>query len=327
MTAKRRRGVARWAFLLLLAACKSAVPATEADDVPEVKRFVFKHDGIVRDVGIFDPRRADSREPRSDAPRPLVLVLHGGLGDDDDTIALSFGKLNGLAAEDDALVIYPSGVGGHWNDGRNVQRYVAQRERVDDVEFLGKLIDELVEKRSVDPRAVFVVGVSDGAMMAHRFACERTPKVRAFTAVIGAMPYNVARRRARCGGTPVSVLMINGTEDPIVPWEGGLVEFDGHPLGRVLSAERSFRFWRRHNACEDVAVSLIPDFVPDDGTRIERHKAIGCRDGTKVELFAVQGAGHTWPSGWQYLPPSMVGATSQDIDASIAAWRFFQSTL
>lgn len=309
-------------LLLLLSACKSAAPASEADDVSEVKQFVFKHDGIVREVGIFDPQHAEEG-----ALRPLVVVLHGGLGDDDDTIALSFGKLNSLAPEDDALVVYPSGVGGHWNDGRNVQRYVAHRERVNDVGFLEKLIDELVEKRNVDPAAVFFIGVSDGAMMAHRFACERTSKLRAFTAVIGAMPYNVARRRARCGKTPLSVLMINGTEDPIVPWEGGVVEFDGQKLGKVLSAERSFGLWRRHNACEDVAVSLIPDFVPDDGTRIERRKAIGCRRDTKVELFAVQGAGHTWPSGWQYLPPSMVGATSQDIDASIAAWRFFQSTL
>jgi polyhydroxybutyrate depolymerase len=308
--------------LLLLSACKSAAPASEADDVSEVKQFVFKHDGIVREVGIFDPREASEG-----TPRPLVVVLHGGLGDDDDTIALSFGKLNVLATEDDALVVYPSGVGGHWNDGRNVQRYVAQRERVNDVGFLEKLIDELVEKRSVDPAAVFFVGVSDGAMMAHRFACERARKVRAFTAVIGAMPYNVARKRARCGESPLSVLMINGTKDPIVPWDGGVVEFDGQKLGKVLSAERTFGFWRRHNACEDVVVSLIPDFVPDDGTRIERRKATGCRDDNKVELFAVQGAGHTWPSGWQYLPPSMVGATSQDIDASIAAWRFFQSTL
>ncbi|UCH29900.1 MAG: hypothetical protein JSV06_02435, partial [Myxococcales bacterium] len=86
-------------------------------------------------------------------------------------------------------------------------------------------------------------------------------------------------------------------------------------------------FWTRHNACEDVVVSMIPDFASKDGSRIERRKAIGCRDETKVELFVVQGAGHTWPSGWQYLPESMVGPTSHDIDAAIAAWRFFQSTL
>ena len=319
------RGMRRFSwllFLVLLVGCKSAAPVSEADDVPDVKSFVFKHEGIVRDVGVFDPRRSPEGELR-----PMVVVLHGGLGDDDDTVALSFGKLNALAAEDDALVVYPSGVGGHWNDGRNVQRYVAHRERVNDIGFLTKLVDELVKKRTVDPGAVFFVGISDGAMMAHRFACERTQKVRAFTAVIGAMPYNVARRRARCGKKPLSVLMINGTKDPIVPWDGGPVEFEGQKLGKVLSAERTFSFWKRHNACTDVAVSVIPDFAPDDGTRIERHKATGCRDSAKVELFAVQGAGHTWPSGWQYLPESMVGPTSRDIDASIATWRFFQSTL
>jgi polyhydroxybutyrate depolymerase len=306
-------------LLLLLAGCRTVAPAGEG---AEVEGFVFKHEGIVRDVGVFDP------EPRAGSgTRPLVLVLHGGLGEDDDTIALSFGKLNQLAEEDGFLVVYPQGVGGHWNDGRNVQRYVAQRERIDDVGFLTKLIDELVDKRRVDPEAVFLVGVSDGAMMAHRFACERTSHLRAFTAVIGAMPYNVARRRSRCGAGPLSVLMINGTEDPVVPWSGGSVEFDGVTLGKVLSAQRTFAFWKRLASCKGDEASLIPDFVPEDGTRIERTKAIDCRGDAKVELFAVRGAGHTWPSGWQYLPETMIGATSSDIDASIAAWRFFQSSL
>jgi len=309
-------------LFLLLGSCRAAGRSTDAADVAEVKGFVFKHEGIVRSVGVFDPRETEEL-----GLRPLVLVLHGGLGDDDDTVVLNFGKLNRLAAEDDFLVVYPQGLGGHWNDGRGVDRYVAQRERVNDVGFLTSLIDDLVEKRDVDAKAVFIVGVSDGAMMAHRFACEQGAKLRGFTAVVGAMPYNVARRWARCGKERLSVLMINGTEDPIVPWEGGSVSFDGQELGRVLSAERTFELWARHDGCKDVAVTMIPDFVPSDGTRIERRQALGCRDRTKVELFAVQGAGHTWPSGWQYLPEHMVGATSRDIDAAIAAWRFFQSTL
>ncbi len=309
-------------LLMLMASCRSGPGPKQADDVPEVQSYVFKHEGIVRSVGIFDPRVESASDPR-----PVVVVLHGGLGDDDDAVSLSFGKLNRLAVEDDFLVVYPAGIGGHWNDGRNVERYVAQRENVNDVGFLAKLVDELVEKRNVDPDAVFFVGVSDGAMMAHRFACERTAKLRAFVAVIGSMPYNVARRRSRCGTEPLSVLMINGTADPIVPWDGGTVTFEDQPLGRVLPVERTFAFWQRHDACQDLEIALIPDFVPSDGTRIERRKAIGCKAGTKVELFAVEGAGHTWPSGWQYLPQSMVGRISRDIDASVAAWRFLQSTL
>jgi polyhydroxybutyrate depolymerase len=309
-------------FLLAIAGCKSGAPVTEPGDVPETKSYVFKHEGILRDVGVFDPRRVPA-----DDPRPAVIVLHGGLGDDDDTVTLSFGSLNVLAAEDDFLVVYPNGIGGHWNDGRNVERYLAQRDEINDVGFLTKLIDDLVNKRNVDTASVFIVGVSDGAMMAHRFACERTNKLRGFAAVIGSMPYAVARRRSRCGKEPVSVLMINGTEDPIVPWDGGAVKFDEQDLGRVLPVERTFSFWSRHNGCDDVQISMIPDFDPNDGSRIQRRKAIGCNDDTKVELFVVQGAGHTWPSGWQYLPESMVGPTSRDIDAAIAAWRFFQSTL
>ncbi|MGB5695800.1 MAG: PHB depolymerase family esterase [Polyangiales bacterium] len=307
----------------LLTACSAKPSASRSEDARESKSYVFKHEGILRDVGVFDPRTRADEGPS----RPMVLVLHGGLGDDDDTVALTFGKLNELAVGDDFLVVYPQGIGGHWNDGRNVDRYVAQRERVNDVGFLTTLIDDLVEKRNVDPEAVFFVGVSDGAMMTHRFACEQTKKLRGFAAIIGAMPYDVARRRWRCGKEPLSALMINGTEDPIVPWDGGMVQFDGQKLGRVLSVERTFSFWRSHDGCTDVAVSKIPDFVPTDGTRIERHKATGCAGATKVELFAVQGAGHTWPSGWQYLPENMIGPTSRDIDAAVASWRFFQSTL
>jgi len=306
----------------LINACKGAPSAEDASSADPLKRFVFKHDGLLRDVAIMDPQLDASSERR-----PLVLVLHGGLGDDDDTVALSFGKLNRLAEEDDFVAAYPSGIAGHWNDGRNVDRYYSQRERVNDVDFLAALVRDLIEKKRIDPNAVFVIGVSDGAMMAHRFACERTSLLRAFTAVIGSIPLNVARRKSRCGKTPVSALMINGSEDPIVPWEGGEVRFDDVDLGTVIPVRRAFDFWANHNGCEGEQSTMIPDFSPNDGSRIERTKALGCVDDTKVELFAVQGAGHTWPSGWQYLPESMIGRTSHDIDAAVAAWRFFQSTL
>ena len=300
----------------------STPPPDDASDAKEVRAFVFKHDGILRDVGVFDPRTIEREELR-----PLVVVLHGGLGEDDDTVSLSFGKLNGLASDDDFLVAYPLGIGGHWNDGRNVESYYSQRAGVDDVGFLTTLISDLLAKKQIDPEAVFVVGVSDGAMMANRFACERGGMLRGMTAVIGSMPRNVARRRSRCSKKPLSVLMINGTDDPIVPWDGGEVEFEGAQLGVVIPVRRTFAFWSRHNRCGEAVQSMIPDFSPNDGTRIERSKATACADDTKVELFAVRGAGHTWPSGWQYLPESMVGKTSHDIDAAVASWRFFQSTM
>ena len=43
--------------------------------------------------------------------------------------------------------------------------------------------------------------------------------------------------------------------------------------------------------------------------------------GTK--LIIVEGGGHTWPGGWQYLPEWMVGKTSQDVDANAIIWQFF----
>lgn len=83
----------------------------------------------------------------------------------------------------------PTGARDPWcSSCTEASETVAQRERINDVGFITSLIDELVEKRSIDPNAVFVAGVSDGAMMAHRLACLRTSRLRAFAAVIGLMP-------------------------------------------------------------------------------------------------------------------------------------------
>ncbi|MGQ0569083.1 MAG: hypothetical protein ACT4P5_06055 [Armatimonadota bacterium] len=49
-----------------------------------------------------------------------------------------------------------------------------------------------------------------------------------------------------------------------------------------------------------------------------------CAEGTEVILYAVEGGGHTWPGGWQYLPERVVGRTSRDIDANQVIWSFLK---
>lgn len=310
---------------LLLFSCAKAATTPHTTEQPKyrLKNYSFKHDDVMREVAILDPR-----ETPDESLRPLVIALHGGLGEDDETIRLSFGKLNGLAFEEDFLLVYPNGIGGHWNDGRNVDRYLAHRAELKDVDFIVTLIDDFVEDWNVNPDEVFVVGVSGGAMLAHRLACERPDKLRAISAVIGAVPRNVAKRRWRCKKTdPVSVLMISGTEDPIVPWEGGDVQYDGAKLGKVLSAEEAFEFWLKRNQCKETNQQTLPDVVPGDGTRIRRQSSTDCDAGARVELIAIEGAGHTWPSGWQYLPEETVGRISRELEAADASWAFFAGSL
>ena len=68
----------------------------------------------------------------------------------------------------------------------------------------------------------------------------------------------------------------------------------------------------------------MPDKDPQDGTQVKRTTYAGGKAGTEVVLYTIEGGGHTWPSGPQYLPEFMVGRVCKDIDANTVIWDFFQ---
>ncbi len=116
----------------------------------------------------------------------------------------------------------------------------------------------------------------------------------------------------------------------MIPWfhlEGVIfTEVSGRiNLGKVLSVDESIRFWVSRNMCSVTpVVTEEPDRDPDDGTRVTRKQYINDTDGTEVILYAVEGGGHTWPSGIQYLPAWIIGKTCRDIDANEVIWSFFK---
>ena len=48
-------------------------------------------------------------------------------------------------------------------------------------------------------------------------------------------------------------------------------------------------------------------------------------DGVEVALYTIEGGGHTWPGGYQYLPEWIIGKTSLELNASEGIWRFFET--
>jgi polyhydroxybutyrate depolymerase len=123
----------------------------------------------------------------------------------------------------------------------------------------------------------------------------------------------------------VSVLIINGTDDPLVPWAGGDVHLGPLELGQVLSVADTVKFWVSNNKCASLPlVTQLPDKDPSDGTTVRKETYGGCEDGAEVVLYAVEGGGHTWPGGLQYSPESIIGRTSRDFDASEVIWQFFK---
>jgi polyhydroxybutyrate depolymerase len=125
---------------------------------------------------------------------------------------------------------------------------------------------------------------------------------------------------------PISIMIINGTDDPIVPFDGGevrLLEF-GRSRGEILSTDETVERFRRYNDCE-AAPELVklPDSEPDDGTAVEIESYPNCAADTGVILVRVVGGGHTWPGGQPYLSPKIVGVVSREINASEMILDFF----
>ena len=251
---------------------------------------------------------------------PLVVMLHGGGGAAEQMVR--FTRFNEIAAREYFAVAYPQGLARRWNDGR-VFRGRGETD-ADDVGFIRALVADIGEKVTpLDRRRLYAAGISNGGFMSFRLACEAADLFAAVAPVTATMPADLG---PRCKpAAPVSVLVINGTADPLVPYAGGHVRTAFGPRGEIWSTDRTVAFWARHNRCPaQPAVRALPDRDTGDGSHIVEADYRGCA-GAPVKLLRVEGGGHTWPGGVQYLPVNWIGPTNRDLDASEAIWNFFKS--
>jgi len=245
---------------------------------------------------------------------PLVIALHGGGSRAAGAQRLT--KLDQIADREGFIVVYPESADGHWNDGRIDPSIPAD---VDDVAFIRTLIDTLAAEYPIDTARVFATGISNGGMMAYRLACELSDKIAAIAPVAGAVAGDLA---PRCQpARPVSVIAMNGTADPLVPWEGGQVH-GVRDRGAVLGARASVALFAQVARCGAPVTAWEPDRDRLDGTRVQDVTYGGC-DRAAVELVNIDGGGHTWPGGAQYLPVAWIGRASREFSASERIWRFF----
>lgn len=251
-------------------------------------------------------------------PHALVLVFHGGGGD--ATSAARLTRFRALAEREGFLVAFPNAVGGHWNDGRDDDFAESYREGVDDVAFVDAVIADVGRSHAVDAARVYATGISNGGMFVHRLAAERAETIAAIAPVVGGLPEPYAPHVAPA--RPVSVLVIQGTNDPLVPYEGGFVT--RFARGRVVSTDEALRIWTQRNGCDaTVARERLPDVDPGDGCLATVETWSGCDGGVSVELLRLDGGGHAWPGGPRYLPERFIGKVCSDVDATQTIWRFF----
>lgn len=257
-------------------------------------------------------------------PAPLVLVLHGGGGNGRDFDRRATGGTLTRAADKRGMVlVFPDGLYNQWCDGRTA--HLKAGRSCNDVAFLNRLIDVMQEKYGTDPRRVYVTGMSNGGIMALRLAVELADRIAAIAPVTASLPVALQDREP---SAPVSLLLINGTDDPLVPWDGGHIRLFrlGRSRGEVLSTADTLERFRNFNGCAQTPESRsLPDSDPADGTRVDIVKYPGCHAGTDVILVKIRGGGHTWPGGTQYLGPWWIGRLSRDINASEMILDFFLS--
>ena len=294
------------------------IPAPAGSD----QRLSLKHDDLERTFHIHIPSSFNKK-----VPWPLVIALHGRGGNGESMILVSRKGFNKLADRDGFIVAYPDGIELNWNDGRMDEEVNdrAHRENIDDTGFISDLIDKMITDYNIDPKRVYVTGISNGAIMSYRLACELSDKITAIAPVDGNIPNMILHECTPA--RPVSLLAINNINDPLVPFEGG--EIFGHfhmtKLGKVLSVKESIGFWVNQNKCSVTPeISEEPDRDPKDGTRVTRMEFGNGTQGTEVIVYAIAGGGHTWPGGFQYLPVWLIGKTSKDIDATDVIWEFFK---
>lgn len=236
-----------------------------------------------------------------DQPAGLVINLHGAGATGSGQAALT--NYNAVADRHGFVVAYPDGIDFSWADGRGAS--VPDRQGVDDVGFLVALVERLSRDYGIAPGRVFATGMSAGAFMATRLACERADLVSAIAPVSGTLGAAFPCAPSR----PVSVMEVHGTADPVVPFGGGTM------LGRggysdIVAAPAMAERWRAVDGCPGPVEDVLPG--AGDGTGVHRFTATGCADGTEVVFVQIDGGGHTWPTAF---------------DASQASGDFFANHL
>jgi polyhydroxybutyrate depolymerase len=295
-----------------------AVSALAGDPAARDLSRTIKVGTLERSFLVHVPPQAQARDRAQ--PAPVVIALHSGGGR-----ARAFAGFTGFNKISDAegfIVVYPEGIDGNWNDGRSRVGNRALVDDINDVGFILAIPEALAKDYAVDAKRIYVVGMSNGGMMALRAACDAADKIAAVAAVAASLP---VRMKPRCNpSAPISVLLMNGSEDPVMPWRGGELRLGLDRLGRVISTDDTATFWAEHDDCVTTpGVEDLPNKDPGDNSIVRRAVYPGCR-GTEVVLYTVDRGGHTWPGGPQYLPQAVVGRVNRDIDASAVIWDFFK---
>lgn len=300
-------GAAYWWFL------HAPAPARPAH---QMTRDSVSVAGRMRSFAYFAP-------PTARPGAPLLIALHGSMGSAARIRRDTGYGFERVARERGFVVVYPEGFDGHWNDCRRTAPFATREANVDDVEFMRALVARLQGAHEVDATRVFAVGLSNGGHMAYRLALEAPDLVRGVAAVAASLP---TPANFVCDVVPgtTAVAILNGTADPISPYEGGHVSLFGFgDRGDVVASAASAAYFARRNGLAARAASAAIDQSQPGRTSVVR-STWGAGEAGEVRLYTIRNGGHTFPQP-HARAARLLGRTHRQLDGPAEIWSFFET--
>lgn len=253
----------------------------------------------------------------------VLLVFHPSMSSGKKIRNMIGLIIENIAEEKNTIVVYPDGYEGHFNDCRKAASFSARTQKIDDVGFTKGIIEKLVAEKAINSRHVYAIGYSNGGHMVLRLAVEHPEMIIGATAIAANFPAP-DNMDCKIASPPTHyVAFVEGTKDPLNPYEGGEVSLFGFgSRGNVLSARASAEW----------LANKLNLFQSTDVKILQRIRGLTARQqdwissNGLVRLITIDGGGHTIPQA-NYRFPRLLGPTFQSNTPLESIWEVFDLAL
>jgi len=281
-------------------------------DIYNIKEEKVKVDNLERSYLYYVPKKI-IKNPK------ILFVLHGSTMTDKAMLGATGFEFNRLAEKtQDTIVVYPQGYENYWNDGRKSATYKANILNLNDIEFISKILKKFEKEYKISKTERFVVGFSNGGHMVYKIAMENPEMFKGYGVIRASLPVEENSDIKNNQKKGVSILIVNGTSDPVNPYNGGeVIVGDGKNRGKVISTKETFEYWVSLLDEKEVKKEVLKEEGEEKNIYNTKKK--------KVELISIIDGGHVVENPYYKDWDKKFGHVNEDIDLPRQVIEFFNS--